>query len=82
VTAGDSQEDPVEARYQQLQQNARAAHLAADHCHKGECWRRWQGTADLCLCTCDGCVRATALLVQAQREAVRRKRGPHAGGAA
>jgi hypothetical protein len=81
MTTGDTQEDPVEARYQRLQQNARATHLPADHCHKGECWRRWQGTADLCLCTCDGCVRATALLAQAQCEVVRGE-AARAGGAA
>jgi hypothetical protein len=83
VSTGDDEEaDPVEVRYRQLQQNASRAHRPAHHCKKGKCWRRWRGEPDLCLCGCDGCVRATVLLVQAEREVRRRTSGSRAGSVA
>jgi hypothetical protein len=77
-------EDRVEARFTGLCNIARAAGLAVDHCGREGCdiaagdrsappgvdagaWARL-GTVGLCVCTCDGCARAAALLVQAEQE--------------
>jgi hypothetical protein len=61
--------DPVVARYEALCSAARAAGLKVDHCTdaRADCHSA-DDAAGACFCTCDGCVRATAYLVQAERE--------------
>jgi hypothetical protein len=61
--------DPVEARYLALCETARRAGLAVDHCNdrRADC-HDGDDAAGACFCSCDGCARATAYVVQAERE--------------
>ncbi|MFT3765460.1 MAG: hypothetical protein QM820_08100 [Minicystis sp.] len=59
--------DALDARYEALRAAAEREGKPTAHCHGPECFTG-APSVDICSCSCEGCTRATDLLLQAQDE--------------